>query len=99
LQAAAHIVYASLTATVTTEAICERFGEAVASIVSGVTDSNGRRDVDNQRDLLLAMSSEWRVVLVKLADRLHNMRTLGAMPVHKQVPKKRRHTLRKHDES
>jgi len=72
---------------VSTEDICERFGSAVSSIVSGVTDGDGRREVDNQRDLLLAMSSEWRVVLVKLADRLHNMRTLGAMPVAKQVRK------------
>jgi len=77
---------------ITTEDICDRFGSAVASIVSGVTDGDGRKDIDNQRDLLLAMSSEWRVALVKLADRLHNMRTLGAMPVKKQV-KKSKETL------
>lgn len=46
----------------------------------------------HQRDLLLAMSAEWRVVLVKLADRLHNMRTLEHMPQHKQV-KKAKETL------
>lgn len=67
--------------------ICSRFGTAVARIVSGVTDGEARPAVDNQRDLLLAMSAEWRVVLVKLADRLHNMRTLGAMPLVKQQRK------------
>mmetsp|Transcript_63665 Transcript_63665/g.168274 ORF Transcript_63665/g.168274 Transcript_63665/m.168274 type:complete len:198 (+) Transcript_63665:231-824(+) len=69
--------------------ICTRFGHQVARIVTGVTDADARPDIDNQRDLLLAMSAEWRVVLVKLADRLHNMRTLGAMPQHKQVRKAR----------
>jgi (p)ppGpp synthase/HD superfamily hydrolase len=47
---------------------------------------------ENQRELLLAMSAEWRVVLVKLADRLHNMRTLQHMPQHKQA-KKAKETL------
>lgn len=39
----------------------------------------------NQREMLLAMSSDWRIVVVKLADRLHNMKTLQHMPRHKQV--------------
>lgn len=69
--------------------LCSRFGTAVARIVSGVTDGDARPAIDNQRDLLLAMSAEWRVVLVKLADRLHNMRTLGAMPRAKRERKAR----------
>ena len=45
----------------------ERFGPAVANIVAGVTDEDGAADADNERELLLAMSAEWRVALVKLA--------------------------------
>ena len=59
----------------TLDDIRAEFGDAVASIVSGVTDESAS-DADNQRALLLAMGTEWRVALVKLADRLHNMRTL-----------------------
>ncbi|KAL1504657.1 hypothetical protein AB1Y20_008437 [Prymnesium parvum] len=73
----------------TVEDIRQRFGTAVARIVWGVTDGDGCPASDNQRDLLLAMSAEWRVVLLKLADRLHNMRTLGAMPHAKRVRKAR----------
>ena len=65
------------------------FGAGVASIVSGVTDEAGRPDPENQEELLLSMSSEWRVALVKLADRLHNMRTLRHMPRPKQLAKAR----------
>jgi len=63
------------------------FGDEVATIVAGVTDQDGVPDPQNQKELLLAMGREWRVALVKLADRLHNMRTLGAMPRHKRVKK------------
>lgn len=63
------------------------FGDEVAKIVEGVTDEDDLPDPANQRELLLAMGREWRVALVKLADRLHNMRTLGAMPRHKRVKK------------
>ena len=73
--------------------IREAFGSSVAAIVSGVTDAPKAADADNQRALLLAMSSEWRIALVKLADRLHNMRTLEHMPKHKQV-NKAKETLR-----
>merc|ERR1719482_1816142 len=59
------------------------FGDAVARIVEGVTDEPSQIDSENQQDLLLSMSSEWRVALVKLADRLHNMRTLKHMPKEK----------------
>ncbi|NDJ62482.1 MAG: bifunctional (p)ppGpp synthetase/guanosine-3',5'-bis(diphosphate) 3'-pyrophosphohydrolase [Chloroflexi bacterium] len=78
----------------------EEFGKAVAEIVDGVTkldklplnktESPGQRarDVDRGleyiRKMALAMGDDVRVVLVKLADRLHNMRTLGYMPPHKQ---------------
>jgi len=72
------------------------FGESVASIVQGeskvsklyreleeMPESERRRI--NQREMLLSMSTDWRIVVVKLADRLHNMRTLQHMPRHKQV--------------
>lgn len=65
------------------------FGDAVARIVEGVTDSPDQPDPTNQEDLLLSMSAEWRVAIVKLADRLHNMRTLKHMPREKQVKKAR----------
>ena len=73
---------------VSAEEIRSRFGNGVARIVEGVTDGpKGVPDETNQCALLLAMSMDWRIVLVKLADRLHNMRTLGAMPREKQIRK------------
>jgi GTP pyrophosphokinase len=73
--------------SVSIEELAERFGSSCATIVSGVTDGASNAPGENQRELLLAMSQEWRVVLVKLADRLHNMRTLEHMPRVKQVKK------------
>jgi GTP pyrophosphokinase len=68
--------------------IRRRFGNGVANIVEGVTDGpKGVPDKTNQCALLLAMSMDWRIVVVKLADRLHNMRTLDAMPRDKQIRK------------
>src|SRR5436853_1737538 len=69
----------------------ERFGPEVAHLVAGVTKI-GRlnitapeaRQAENVRKMLLAMVTDVRVVLVKLADRLHNMRTLGYLPPEKQ---------------
>src|SRR5229473_1595090 len=69
----------------------ERFGEEVALLVEGVTKI-GRlnmmapeaRQAENVRKMLLAMVHDVRVVLVKLADRLHNMRTLEFLPPQKQ---------------
>lgn len=73
--------------------ISEHFGEKVARIVDGVTKLNNAdftSDADsiqaeNFRKIVSSMSGEMRVILVKLADRLHNMRTLDAMPHHKQL--------------
>src|SRR5271156_5027188 len=76
---------------VTTEDITAKFGEQVAHIVEGVTKidkiqfaNREDRQAENVRKMLLAMVSDVRVVLIKLADRLHNMRTLEPMPPEKQ---------------
>ncbi len=67
------------------------FGTKVASIVDGLTklsgvfDKNQSAQAENFRKLLLTMVEDIRVIIIKLADRLHNMRTLGSMPEHKRL--------------
>src|ERR1700746_1357058 len=72
--------------------IRELFGPEVAHVVEGVTkisaipfSSSEERQAENFRKMLLAMVDDVRVILVKLADRLHNMRTLGHLPEERRV--------------
>jgi len=76
----------------TIERIQEQFGEEVAHVVEGVTkigaipfSSSEERQAENFRKMLLAMVDDMRVILVKLADRLHNMRTLHYLPEDRQL--------------
>ncbi len=71
--------------------INEQFGDAVADLVDGVTKldkfrfaSRMEASAESFRKMMLAMSRDIRVILIKLADRLHNMRTLDAMPPEKK---------------
>ncbi len=76
---------------VTNEIIDRDFGPSVALIVDGVTkldrlqfDSKEAQQAATVRKMLVAMANDWRVLIIKLADRLHNMRTLSVMPEWKQ---------------
>ena len=78
------------------EEVTARFGEEIGAIVDGVTKLTGitfqSRDeaqANNYRKMMVAMATDVRVILIKLADRLHNMRTLDAMPKQKQLEKAR----------
>jgi RelA/SpoT family (p)ppGpp synthetase len=73
------------------KAIAKQFGEPVADLVDGVSkltqiefESHAEKQAENFQKMALAMANDLRVILVKLADRLHNMRTLGAMPPDKK---------------
>ena len=77
----------------TIERIHELFGPEVAHVVEGVTkisairfSSSEERQAENFRKMLLAMVDDIRVILVKLADRLHNMRTLSHLPDERRIP-------------
>ena len=67
------------------------FGEKIAKMVDGLTKMAGVFNADTSaqaeyfRKVLLTLSDDVRVILIKIADRLHNMRTLGAMPINKQI--------------
>jgi len=75
----------------TLETIQGTFGDGVSSVVDGVTkldrlqfNSKEAQQAATIRKMLVAMAEDWRVLLIKLADRLHNMRTLAVMPEWKQ---------------
>ena len=70
----------------------QMFGETVARIVDGLTkishlstDKNNSLQAENFRKMLLTLNEDIRVIIIKIADRLHNMQTMGAMPPNKQV--------------
>jgi guanosine-3',5'-bis(diphosphate) 3'-pyrophosphohydrolase len=78
------------------EEVEEQFGETIAQLVDGVTklteitfQSRDEHQAENYRKMMVAMATDVRVILIKLADRLHNMRTLEALAKQKQIEKAR----------
>jgi len=75
---------------VTIEEIDEMFGPKIRTIVDGLTKLDGLYNVEspqaeNFKKVLSTLVEDVRVVLIKMADRIHNLRTIGSMPVHKQL--------------
>ncbi|MGN6531030.1 MAG: RelA/SpoT family protein [Ginsengibacter sp.] len=76
---------------ITLEMITREFGPEIAKIVDGLTkisnvlDANSSQQAENFKKILLTLTDDPRVILIKLADRLHNMRTLGSMKREKQL--------------
>ena len=78
--------------TITAEQVSAEFGEEIGTLVEGVTkltripyQSKEEAQVENLRKMFMAMAKDIRVIIIKLADRLHNMRTLASLPASKQL--------------
>jgi guanosine-3',5'-bis(diphosphate) 3'-pyrophosphohydrolase len=83
---------------ITKAELIERFGAPVAELVDGLTkleklqfDTREENQAESFRKMLLAMARDVRVILIKLADRTHNMRTMGDMPRNKWDALPRKH--------